>query len=497
MVVNRKYKKMYTESSSVLNTDTFDRDRFLQLTTISSSLGELTDKKVREDVSSLPLMGDLWASLYKTQPALKEIPEGESISHNHPLVERVLEDETYQRMRQTTRLDDLSSALGTMRMTEVITEWIQSVKNENEKLREQMEDLNRKKKELQSEQEKKQTKKQQEKTDALQEQIEQIQNSVSQELRESLNQSGDSFSEKLAQAEKETKEGKEDLKSLFGGGAGDGEAELKKIPLKDQIQLSEILRANKKVKEIAEWAGRFKAIARKKQKSKHVESLDRSGMTYGDDVERLLPQELALLLKDNTRSDFLRRFAEGQTMMYSPKGKETLGKGPIVVCMDQSGSMADLDPQSKGFVLALAMIAKKQRRDFAVISFSSRVGKTYLYEKGKISPKQFVELATDFAGGGTQYSPVLEEALNLIEKYKRFNHADLIFVTDGEPSDVGVLKRESWLNDFLDRKKQKQVQLMSLLIGKSINEKWVKPFSDQVIHADDFNKDEVSELFTI
>ncbi|WP_443258258.1 vWA domain-containing protein [Virgibacillus sp. L01] len=67
----------------------------------------------------------------------------------------------------------------------------------------------------------------------------------------------------------------------------------------------------------------------------------------------------------------MRKFVEGQTMVYDKKGKETLGKGPIILCLDESGSMRDLESQSKGFALALISYAKKQKRDFALISFSN------------------------------------------------------------------------------------------------------------------------------
>ncbi len=73
-----------------------------------------------------------------------------------------------------------------------------------------------------------------------------------------------------------------------------------------------------------------------------------------------------------TKIDFLRRFVEGQTMIFEQKGKEELGKGPIILCLDQSGSMRNLDAQAKGFTLALMSIARRQKRDFCLILFSTR-----------------------------------------------------------------------------------------------------------------------------
>jgi uncharacterized protein with von Willebrand factor type A (vWA) domain len=272
---------------------------------------------------------------------------------------------------------------------------------------------------------------------------------------------------------------KEDLKSLVSGpSAGSGEAELKKIPLRDQIALAEQLESNPKMKEIAEWAGKFKQIARKKQKTKHNESTERSGVGLGNMVERLLPTELAMYSHPATRLDFLRRFAEGQTMLYDPTGKDTLGKGPIVLCLDQSGSMTGLDDQAKGFALALMSIARKQKRDFALILFDTRAI-TFQYPKGKITPNDMVQLATTFLGGGTSFYSPLKEALNVISSC-RFKEADIVFVTDGEAS-----LSSDFLYDFAEQKAKKKFSVMTVLLGGAIQET-VRQFSDEVIVASDF-----------
>src|SRR5699024_737650 len=112
-----------------------------------------------------------------------------------------------------------------------------------------------------------------------------------------------------------------------------------------------------------------KQIAKNKQKSKHTDSMERKGVTIGSDIEMMLPSELALYKHNSTKQDFLRRFAEGQVMQYDNEAKEKLGEGPIIICLDQSGSMTHLDEQSKGFVLALMGIAKKQKRYFVLFPF--------------------------------------------------------------------------------------------------------------------------------
>ncbi|MGJ9459000.1 vWA domain-containing protein [Oceanobacillus sp. CF4.6] len=128
------------------------------------------------------------------------------------------------------------------------------------------------------------------------------------------------------------------------------------------------------------------------------------------------------------------------------------------LCLDQSGSMQRLDTQAKGFALALMSIAKKQKRDFAFIPFSSRAYK-YVYKKGKIKGKDMVELCQNFIGGGTNFEAALRKGTEAIQN-SSFKKADIVFVTDGE-----ARVSEEFLQYFQEHKQEKEFQILSLLIG--------------------------------
>lgn len=99
-----------------------------------------------------------------------------------------------------------------------------------------------------------------------------------QDLAQQIQGNQKGFQNMLAAAIQEARETKEDLKSLASGmQAGSWNIELKKMPLRHQLELAEHLKNHKKLKEIAQWAGRFTKIARSKQKAKHRESIERSG----------------------------------------------------------------------------------------------------------------------------------------------------------------------------------------------------------------------------
>ncbi|GAC43588.1 hypothetical protein [Paenibacillus popilliae] len=172
----------------------------------------------------------------------------------------------------------------------------------------------------------------QELADALQQAMDgnkQASQQAAQLLSTALNQNGGHLSQMLKQAASEANQAKENVKSRLNGiHAGSGDSDLKEVPLKDQLLLAERLSSDFKLKAIAQWAGRMKLIAQRKQRSKHNEAINRSGIRQGNEIEQLLPMELGAYASPIAKTDFLRRYVEGQTLQFDTKGKAQLGKGP-------------------------------------------------------------------------------------------------------------------------------------------------------------------------
>lgn len=483
---------MVFKNKSVLNTDSFDRRRYQEIREMSQKLKEIERMGSGLLPSFASLMGDIWAGLYKMDPRLKnEVDEG--LEANRAIMERILNEDSFQSKRELTRLDDLMSAVGTIKFSEAVYDWLRQADENAQKAMQKAAEEARKvmatgkwQKDAAGERNEASGDGQR-KGNAL--------NKAMQELAYALEQQPHEHKKMLAamlhKAMQETMDTKEALESLAGGlQPGSGAAELKKVPLRDQIRLAEVLSANQKLKRIAMWAGRFKKIAMKKQRSKHRESIERSSVTMGNQVERLLPMELAMYANQATRLDFLRRFAEGQTMQYEQIGKEELGKGPIILCLDQSYSMrGERDTQAKGFALALISIARKQRRDFSLIRFSDSVAQQ-IYRKGKISINEMVKLAIEFLDGGTDFEEPLRSALKVIDK-SRFKKADIIFVTDGED-----YVSDQFLENFHKSKKEKGFSVLSIVLGDEMTET-VEKFSDRVVKASDFTDEKVHVAFEI
>ncbi|MEN1970635.1 hypothetical protein WMZ97_21655 [Lentibacillus sp. N15] len=493
------------KETSVLNTDSYDKRRFQQIYDMSKGLQTL--EKVEEIPLFNDLLGDIWAALYKMNPELKSEKEiDEHLQINKQLIAHMIKEESYQTYHETTRLDHLLSAIGTIKFGEQVHHWLVEQGNENQAFQKQMEKVKQLEQKLNLAQQQNisnndeqqgyndgagQYGNRQEESKTKYE-LSQAVSGLANQLNQTLAINGESFSEALSEAVSDTEDAKKGLESLFGGiKAGSGQSELQNMPLCDKIALAELISRNRKVKEIAGWAGRFVQIARAKQKMKHKESTEQSGVEVGDDLERLLPSELVQYTNPKTKHEFLRRYAEKGTLQFEKKGKETLGKGSIILCLDQSQSMLNLETQSKGFALALMSIAKKQKRNFAYIPFSSNAGREQQFLKGKIMPKEMMEFARVFLGGGTKFQFPLERSLEVIKK-DRFKDADIIFVTDGEATLSSV-----FLNKFNTIKTKERFQVLSLLIGEDARTETVRKFSNRVINVKDFKDEGSFEAFEI
>jgi uncharacterized protein with von Willebrand factor type A (vWA) domain len=449
---------------SVLNTDTFDRRRFKEIFAMSKGLQKLAHEATLPTIE--PLLSDIWASFYKMKPAITVKEVDDYLSVNKLLMQIIMADEYFAYHRNFTRLNDFTSLISALQFGEKINKWLTEQLEEDEDFQEQL---------LKIQFRLGQKRKQQ------YQEADEISQGDNEKLQQTIPGNYESFIQTLANARQESKQVESGLKSLLGGlGAGNADAEMKKVPLRDKILLAEKIASTKKMKEIAEWAGRFKQIARKKQKSKQSEPVTRRSVTIGNSIENLLPVELCFYTHPITKMDFLRRFAECETMQFEQKGLVDLKKGPIVLCLDQSDSMRSLETQSKGFTLALMSIAKKQRRDLCLVLFSSRI-QVYTYEKGKIAASEITRLARTFLGGGTNFMLALDQAAHQINE-SRFKQADLVFVTDGEDQVT-----DSFLEAFNKNKREKAFNVLSLVIG--CNRSSVEQFTDRLIEVIDFDND--------
>jgi len=249
-----------------------------------------------------------------------------------------------------------------------------------------------------------------------------------------------------------------------------------------QIELGKKLADNAKLKKLGQLVGRMRTqmlALRQKMFERANEEMYEVGI--GAELSRLLPHELLALRHPILKRDFARRFLDGELLQYALRTVDEKGRGPMIVCLDGSSSMAgDKEIWSKAVCLTLLDIAQRQRRLFRSICFSSadmplQVLDLNRRQRSVAAMSKIFELAEYFPGGGTDFQKPLSAALECLQQahYKR---GDIVFITDGE-----CRVDPQWLSEFTRAKDHLGFSLFSVLIDVGSSSLGaLKDFSDRI-----------------
>lgn len=226
----------------------------------------------------------------------------------------------------------------------------------------------------------------------------------------------------------------------LGHGRGAGALSAVRAPA-DQIRAA--LRADARLARIAAVAGRVRLSAKKAQQGKRVVSgrEEIADVEIGSDVQRLLPSESVLLADDDLELLLLRKLVEGQAMQYRLQGRERAERGPLVVLIDGSGSMAGARHEwACGVALALLEVAARQRRAFSVLHFDAKVQATFDFNNPRAtSLSAVVDAVSFFSNGGTYVQAALDAAGAKIKAAgNALRNADVVLIGDGESGDFSA-----------------------------------------------------------
>jgi uncharacterized protein with von Willebrand factor type A (vWA) domain len=188
------------------------------------------------------------------------------------------------------------------------------------------------------------------------------------------------------------------------------------------------------------------------------------GVTLDGDLGRLLPVELAKLGLPELELDTLRRIVERQAMCRDYRGFEPVARGPLIVVVDESGSMQGQKVHTaKALALALAWVARHQKRWISLVAYSGSTGERLLaLPPGRWNELALMDWLCELIGGGSHLDVPLRE---LPDDYRQLNaprgKTDLIVITDAlchVPDDVG--------ERFLAWKQEVKARLISLVIDQ-------------------------------
>ena len=255
---------------------------------------------------------------------------------------------------------------------------------------------------------------------------------------------------------------------------------------------SKLLEQNKDIQELAEMIGRLqesdeeyekelleKTIITHEWKVDDIGKSEIIGIHFSDDLNNLTPSEIALLSTPETELIFAKKFVEKKLLTYqhidkykrfeqeefeeSMKKKED-EKGPIIACIDTSGSMRGAPEKiAKTIIFALLKIALRENRRCYVISFSTDIEVMEITELSTSLEKLIKFLKMSFHGG-TDATPALIKALQMLET-ENYKKSDVVMVSDFiMPSLSNDLK-----NRILTQKEKNKTKFYAITITTQSN----------------------------
>ncbi|MEY4613274.1 MAG: hypothetical protein RL179_1247 [Planctomycetota bacterium] len=256
------------------------------------------------------------------------------------------------------------------------------------------------------------------------------------------------------------------------------------------------VRSSKILHKICNLAGKFRRLAQAKQRQKTKQGFDELvGMKADNDLGRMLPQELAALLDPVLEQNVLRRFFEKELWCREFQSFEPVGKGPLICVVDESGSLeGDRNHAAKALALALAWIARQQKRWCALIAYSGDSGERILpLPLGQWDEVALMDWLEAYIGMGSDLDvpvremPMFYESLNAPK-----GKTDLIFITDGACSIPAKLAKT-----FNDWKRSVHAKLITLVIDNEPND--LGKISDEVhrirsVHVSEYGIERILSL---
>lgn len=250
----------------------------------------------------------------------------------------------------------------------------------------------------------------------------------------------------------------------FGQGIGGSEEPQYDSP-EQALSIADMWANNELLKQVAALYGKLDKSFQFERAKRIVGGADEIvDIMLGDELRRVLPSELALLADPDYEDEFYMRYLNSELAVYDTVGEEQAGRGPVVMCVDESGTMrGERNIWAKAISLCLLNLCRREKRDFAYVAWAStHQCDVHLFPTKKpLMAQDVVDCASHFFGGGTSPLTGIAAGVEILDKAPEFKKADLVFVTDGEagwgPEDE---RMRSWCE-------QKGVRIWGIGVGRT------------------------------
>jgi len=235
----------------------------------------------------------------------------------------------------------------------------------------------------------------------------------------------------------------------------------------DRSELIKMIRNNRRFNRLLKMAGRITQMPAAKPARTDADGYDAKGVEESGDIAAVLPSELAMLADAGTELLFYKKIAEEKLLTVKRAGKKPMGRGDLIIALDESGSMEGSRYDiAQAMTMAAVINMRKDGRNASVIGFGSNVrGETDFtkYSTAKHNGtdmgwgQALGQLSRRGAYGGTRIDVAIRAALR---KLKHSPRADLMVLTDGDTNISGSL-----VDQLNTMKKNKGVRVTVVIVG--------------------------------
>lgn len=298
--------------------------------------------------------------------------------------------------------------------------------------------------------------------------------SESESLDEQL---GEPISSVIQEAVKEAGEKLNNMMNGLNAGAGD-----KEETFNDAIDLADLytsLATNRGLSSLIELVGKLK-LNTSFLPAMHIgEPEEVSEVELGDEIEKTLPSDMGLMFgEDEEFFNFMQKLENKELVQYQTVTHKSPGMGPIVICLDDSGSMSysmkgsqhTRDQWAKSLAIAIYIQSIKENRPCAIVKFSVMTKLLVPERMGRLDANLIDELQQSYYGGGTNFGLAWDRAIEFITsdfEGKDFRDADIVFITDGD----GGFDPSKITADKIDH----NIRLVTIFIGEDQSHAMRKP----------------------
>lgn len=273
----------------------------------------------------------------------------------------------------------------------------------------------------------------------------------------------------------------------------------------EAIALMKRLSAERHLALVARVAGRLipSVLAVQKTKMDH-KAASITDITRGHDLERMITGEMALLTDSGLEDQFWAKYSDDGLLLYQQEEKVPQERGPIIVAIDESGSMAagigdaTRHAWAKAAALSILAVASRQKRWVRVLLFSDSGDlDTMDFDPRpngdpakRCTTERLLALASHDFGGGTYYDGWMARAIRTVTNEQP--KADVILISDGL---CGVSDEN--LKRWRKQRAEKEMRAYAILIGCTDYMGTLGRICDSVMTLESITQDQAVQTLSV